>query len=293
MRRQMGFIVFLLAGIVIYSRPLLQLVKLSFDNELYSHFLLIPVVSLYFFWRYRNRTFTDVNYSGPIGIFIAAAGVAGYCIGIVYVNSLGLNDFLSISTAGFVAWVIGAFVFFFGIQALRKAIFPLFFLVFMIPVPTFILEPLILSLQVLSANATHVVFEVIGIPYLREGMFFELPGIVIEVAEECSGIRSSLALLITSVIAGHLFLETKWRGGVLALAVFPITIFKNALRITTLAVLAVYVDPSWLTDSWLHRMGGKPFFVLALFMMLPILALLRRSEREGVQCSATLEGKKI
>jgi exosortase/archaeosortase family protein len=89
-----------------------------------------------------------------------------------------------------------------------------------------------------------------------------------------------LALFITSVVAGYMFLESHPRRILLALCVFPITIFKNSLRIATLAVLGSYVDPSWVTSSWLHRMGGKPFFILALLFMLPVLWLLRRSEKK-------------
>ena len=112
-------------------------------------------------------------------------------------------------------------------------------------------------------------------------MTFQLPGIAIEVAKECSGIRSSLALFITSLLAGHMFLKTTWRKVVLVLVIIPLTIFKNAVRITTLSLLAVYVDKSWLTDSWLHKGGGIVFFVLALVFFAPVLWALARSESDG------------
>ena len=287
MRRNLSFIVVMFVGLIIFSSPLLQLVKLSFGNELYSHFLLIPLVSIYFLWTGRKRIFGNTAYSVYIGVAILLSGVAGYVIGVANANAIDLNDYLSLCTFGFIAWILGGFTFFFGMQAFRRALFPLLFLVFMIPIPLFILEPLIRFLQVQSAHAVHGIFEVIGIPYLREGMIFEVPGLAIEVAKECSGIRSSLALFITSVAAGHMFLQTGWRRVVLSLAVFPLTIFKNALRITTLALLAAYVDPSWITSSWLHRAGGKPFFILALCLMLPLILLLRRSERKDSRTASS------
>ena len=111
-------------------------------------------------------------------------------------------------------------------------------------------------------------------------MVFELPGIAIEVAKECSGIRSSLALIITSVIAGYLFLQTGWRRIVLVLLIFPLMIIKNAVRISTLSLLAVYVDEGWLTDSFLHRSGGIFFFLLALTLLAPVLLFLKKSEKK-------------
>jgi exosortase len=111
-------------------------------------------------------------------------------------------------------------------------------------------------------------------------MVFQLPEVTIQVAEQCSGIRSSLALIVATTAAGYVFLESGWRRLLLVLAIIPITIFKNALRITTLTLLAAYVDVSWLTDSWLHKAGGKPFFFIALLLWSPILWVLWRSERK-------------
>ena len=102
-------------------------------------------------------------------------------------------------------------------------------------------------------------------------------------------IRSSLALIVATTAAGYVFLDTGWRRLIGVLAIIPITIFKNALRITALTLMASYVDPSWLTDSWLHRAGGKPFFFIALLLWAPILWLLWRSERRGPERTSELK----
>jgi exosortase len=115
---------------------------------------------------------------------------------------------------------------------------------------------------------------------LRDGVVFHMPGLSIEVAPQCSGIRSSLALAITCVLAGHMFLKRGWNKALLVLAVIPITMLKNGIRIVTLTLLALYVDRGFLESS-LHRDGGILFFVLALCLMAPILFLLRRSEGSG------------
>ena len=78
--------------------------------------------------------------------------------------------------------------------------------------------------------------------------------------KQCSSIRSSLAMLITSVVAGYLTLPSGWRRVVLIPAVVPITIFKNAVRITTITLLSIYVDGKFLTDSWLHHSRGDRLF---------------------------------
>ena len=109
---------------------------------------------------------------------------------------------------------------------------------------------------------------------------FSLPGITIEVAKECSGIRSSLVLLITSLLAGHLYLRSAWTKTLLSVAVLPLAIVKNGIRIVTLTLLSIYIDPSFLTGQ-LHRGGGIVFFLLALVILAPVLWWLQRSERIG------------
>jgi exosortase/archaeosortase family protein len=108
---------------------------------------------------------------------------------------------------------------------------------------------------------------------------FEFSNVAVQVDEVCSGIRSSLALIIMSVIVGHLFLRSGWNRLLLALSIGPITVFKNALRIVSITLLANYVDIKFVSDHWFHRSGGVPFFAAAMVMFIPIVWVLRKSER--------------
>ena len=135
-------------------------------------------------------------------------------------------------------------------------------------------------LQVGSTEFTNLLFMATGVPFLREGFVFHLPGMSVEVAKQCSGIRSSLALLITAILAGHMFLNTWWKKVILAVLIIPITMFKNGIRILILTLMGTYWDPRWLTESSLHRDGGIVFFILALVLMAPILYWLRKGKSE-------------
>jgi exosortase len=130
-------------------------------------------------------------------------------------------------------------------------------------------------------------FRITGVPYLRQGLVFLLPGVSIRVAEECSGIRSSLALLITTVLASYLFLRTPWRKLLLCAVVVPSAVLKKGLRIatlSTLSILAIYVDPGFLYGR-LHHEGGIVFFMLAL---VPIaLLVMWFQKREKSRAGAT------
>ena len=144
--------------------------------------------------------------------------------------------------------------------ALSRSRFALLFLVFTIPLPMFLLEGIVTALQLASAEASDIVFRLTGASYHRSGLVFEFPNVAVELAEECSGIRSSLSLFILSIITGYLFLRTFSRRVILALAIFPITVVKNGFRIVTITLLANYVDMRFLTNHWIHSSGRDSVF---------------------------------
>jgi exosortase len=180
-----------------------------------------------------------------------------------------------------VLWT-GGFVLFYGATAARDGLFPLLFLFLMVPFPPVLLQTANNFLKDGSTETVAALFALTGTPNIRDDYVFSLPYFAIEVADACSGIRSSIGLLITSFLAGHLFLEDCSKKTILALVVLPITILKNAVRIVTLALLAIHVDRSYI-DGQLHHEGGIVFFLLSLGLLAPILVLLARSERPSLR----------
>jgi exosortase len=267
----------IVAGGMVYA-PLRDLLANPVRSEYYSHMLLIPLVSGFFLFMGRKEIFSNLEYSCSTGIPLLIVGVLLYALGWFWGESLNQNDYSSLMTFSVILFWIGAFVLLYGTQAFRNALFPLLFLVFMIPIPSVLMEKTISLLLAGSTAATHVLFKLTGIPFLKEGAVFHLPGISIQVAKECSGIRSSLGLFITGILAGHLFLRTRWKKFILVLFVYPITVLKNGIRIVTLSSLAVYVDERFITQSFLHRSGGFLFYIPALFLLGIVLWWLRRTE---------------
>jgi exosortase len=160
---------------------------------------------------------------------------------------------------------------------MASAVFPVSFLIFMVPMPDAILNILEQGSVLASADMAAFFFDASGTPLLRDGTVFALPGIVLEVARECSGIRSSWVLFITSIIASHLFLDGPWRRLVLVAFVIPLAIVRNAFRILVIGLLCVHVGPHMI-DSVIHHRGGPIFFAISLVPMLALVAWLRRGE---------------
>jgi exosortase len=264
---------------VLLAYPALRSLMSAGRNDYYSHIFLIPFVTGYFLFAERKRIFSDTRYCWTAGTPLIAAGLLAYAFALWQKERLGANDFASLSTASCILVFWGGFVLSYGRKTFRAGLFPLLFLLFAIPIPTFLLDRFIHVLRVGSTEVTQRLYDVTGTAYFREGFAYQLTGINIEVAKECSGIRSTLALIISCVVAGRLFLKSGWRRLVLVIAILPITIFKNAVRILTLSLLAVYVDTRFISESWLHHSGGIVFYLPALGLLGGILWWLRKGEK--------------
>jgi exosortase len=279
--RNLFFILFIAMTFPIFYKPLTGLIRLSFHEELYSHIMFIPIVSGLFIFKRRKAIFSTVRYSYVSGLAFILPGIFLYLIGMNQGIRLDQNDYLSLMTFSAVITWIGGFILFYGINAFRNAAFPLLFLMLMIPIPGLVMERIVLLLQKGSAEAAYGLFKLTGVPMVREGCTFHFPFMSVEVAKQCSGIHSSIALFITGVLAGQFFLTSGWRKLILLLSILPLAIIKNGVRIVTLSLLALYVDEEILTNSMLHKKGGIIFFLIALILLTPVFEMLRRSEKKN------------
>jgi exosortase len=261
--RVLGFVLVSILPVALVWISMRSLAAITLRNDTYSHIPLIPVVSFFLIYSERDRIFSRPSSGWKIGSLFLLGGVVCFVFGQLNLWTMAQENVLSVEALGVVLAWAGAFALFFGSKALRAASFQFLFLLFMIPLPEPVLHRSILMLQEGSSTVTAFLFNLFGVPVFRQGFNFTLPGVVIRVAEECSGIRSTLALVIMSVLAGHIFLRNFWHKVFLCLLVFPVTVFKNGLRIVTLSTLAVYVDDGFLHGR-LHHFGGLVFFAAGL-----------------------------
>ena len=277
------FLITVIIGLLIFFplKALLYSESKGMYYEYYSHILLIPLVSAYLLYNRRKEIWEFKKTFHPgAGVLVGVIGIIGYGTALVQGQNLEfINAVAGQITGLLIAW-LGAFLLFWGTTAFRQALFPLLFLFFMVPIPTDLMDAFIYALQWGSSEATALIFSVLGTPYYREGFVFQLQTVAIEVAKQCSGIRSTMAMVITGVLAAHLFLRDNGKKLILMLTILPITVFKNGLRIVILTLLAIHVDKRFLTDSFLHHSGGFLFYIPGLLIFGGILLLLRRMERK-------------
>jgi len=257
--------------------PLTDLLSASFRSDTYSHVLFIPLLSVCLVYLRRNSVFLKPQYCLSWGLPLLLLGMLFIWIVQKSVSFSDRNDYLCGAAFSLACVWLPAFVLSYGVKASRAASFALLFLVLMIPMPTILVDAVVGALQRGSADMTYAMFKLVGLPVDWLGFVFSIRGARFEIAKECSGIHSSLVLFVVSILAGHLFLRSIW--GKVCFSVFTVlvAIFKNAVRIVTIACLTVYVDASYY-DGWLHRKGGVVFAAFAMAILAPFLLALRKAE---------------
>jgi exosortase len=248
------------------------------DYDKYSHTLLIPFISIVLVFLERKRIFAIVQYGFGFGGVLLLAGLLVNGAAVWGLIPLGAENALSVRVLGLVLFWTAAFILCYGIRAYRAGAFPLLFLLLAVPMPNALIEFPLSVVRHGSSEMCSLKFNLADVPFLRNGFVFVLPTISIEVAKECSGIHSTLALLIVSLVAGHLFLAPLWKKILLLLFALPIVCITNGLRIAGLTLLSVYVDPRFMHGS-LHRDGGIGFCALALLLLFAALRILQWRQR--------------
>lgn len=282
-RTVLSFAAFVLLATLAFGAAWRQLMVDTLKDALHSYAVGIPFISAWLIWQMRAPASPDHRSSRPsraaaavLGLLAVATGVVGFLAlraGWIQAPTNGL----SVQMLGWVLAVWAGAFWFFPLEELRRHAFAVAFLIFTVPFPVPLVDFIEIQLQHASAWAVALTFDLTGVTYYRDARSFWIPGFRFEVAQECSGVRSTVVLFITSLVAGKLLLRAAWRRAVLSLAIIPLGIARNTLRICTITLLSAYVDPS-IIDSPLHHQGGPLFFAVSLVPLFILLWWLRRQE---------------
>lgn len=279
------FVLFLLALTGCFVRPLYALLQYSLHNEFFSYIPLIPFISLYLVWLKKAELprWTGGSWKWALA---PALGAVALLIGWHYAFEAGWldqkEDYLTFAIAGYLLFATAGCLAFFGSAISRALAFPLAFLAFMIPMPGAMLDAVTTFFQYTSAYTAVGMLKAAFMPVYLSDLTLNLPAFPIIVAPECSGIHSTMVLLITAFLAGHLFLRTGWKRVFLVVMVIPLAILRNGFRIFVISELCVRVSHDMI-NSPIHRHGGPLFFALSLIPFFAVLFWLRKSELTAAQ----------
>jgi exosortase len=272
------------AILIFWRLPVMAALNLGLRDERYGQIDAAPLLIVFLLFWERNRAFTAAASNIGAGISLVLLALCTY-FAFLARPSYTIEDIrfpLAVFLA-VVAWM-GAFICCFGLRSFRATWFPLCCLFLMIPVPPRLMNGLTAVLQHGSAAVSCQMLRLAGVPVFAEGMRMMLPGLQIDIAPECSGIHSFLALGLVALLGGRLCLQFGWSQIGLVVCTIPIAIFKNAVRISVIAWLGAYVDRAVLNGNF-HHYGGLVFTPLAVAILVALLMTLKKSETRIAQQS--------
>lgn len=268
-KRHVAAALILGAGVVwLYGGALSSLVQQWASDDDYSHGFFVLPLAVFFVWERRHALGGAASRPGVAGLALLGASLAVFIAG-----TLGAELFLTrISLLGVLG---GAILFVWGRDHFRILLFPLAFLLLMIPLPAIVFNQIAFPLQLLASRVGETAIAAAGIPVLREGNVLHLAHANLEVAEACSGIRSLISLLMLGVVLGY-FTEPR-NGGRIAIAVatVPIAIVANASRVAGTGIASHWLGPA-AAEGFFHTFSGWLMFVVAFAGLLVTQRLIAR-----------------
>ena len=253
--------------LICYIPVLIGLVHVwSSDGDM-GHGFFVPVVVGYILWQRRSELVAIRPQPSYLGLIPIVAGAL-----LMLVGTLGAQIF--IARVAFLISLAGAVYFLGGKPLMRLVAFPLFLLLFMIPIPALIYARITLPLQLFASTVAEYILAMVGIPVLRDGNVLELASQRLSVVEACSGIRSLLSLTFLSLVYGYFFDSKPWMRWLLLAATIPVAIAANAARVTLTGMVSEYrVD---LAQGLFHEFEGFVLFVVAVVLLISFHQLVNR-----------------
>ena len=254
--------------LLVYWSVLRGLIDAWSTDDNYSHGFFIAPLAAYFAWERRRAFAAATVRPSYLGLVVVAGSMALLVAGL-----LGAELFLSrVSLIGAIA---GSILFLFGWQRLRIAIFPLAFLLLMVPLPALIFNKIAFPLQLVASHVGEYTISSLEIPILREGNVLILANATLEVAEACSGIRSLVSLFTLGIVFGYFVDRRPWVRALIALSAVPVAILANGLRVASAGVAAHNFGAAGV-EGLFHEFSGWVVFIIAFLMMLGFQRLLQR-----------------
>lgn len=270
------YLAWIVLCVLVFWKPVSALFHLAEQDDTASHIILIPFIAVWLIYTERSQLRLRDSLDFRAGLFFSLPALSLTLL-VLRCASCAPKEVLSGFILALILFLVAGFISIMGQEAAKSSWFAFAILLFAVPLPEGPLNKTIYWLQSGSAAVAELLFNLSGVPVMRQGFYFYLPEVSIEVAQECSGIRSSIALLILALLVAHFAFRPFWKKAVFVLAGLAMMLIKNGFRIATLTLLANYVNRDFLYGK-LHHQGGVVFFVIGLALLLPVYWLLRRGE---------------
>lgn len=244
-----------LAWFGVYFSTLEHMLTVWSNSETYKHCFFIVPISLYILYE-KKHLLSRLHYEPVWLMLLPLLGVQTlYVLGDQL--SIGLiTHFCAVSSFILIVWTV------IGHSAFRVVLFPLFYLYFCVPFG----EEFVPQLQIITADISTALLNVVNIPVYREGLYLYLPNGTFHVAEACAGIRFLIGTFSLGVLLAYLNYQTLWKRALFIFICALVPVIANGIRAFGIMVIGYLSDMK-------HAVGAD-HLVYGWFFFLFVLALL-------------------
>jgi exosortase len=246
--------------IAIYSPVWYYLYDSWARDPYYSHGPLVLLLFILLLFLKRKQISAAITRSNRDGnSLVLLSGLLLYTLGMFL-------DFRFIEEISFIVSLAGLVILVFGKDVFRIIAFPIFFLLFMVPLPAALPLILALPLQLYAATASNIILQFIGVPIYQDGVNLYIPNFNFIVERSCNGLNSSISLLMVSILFVHLLPCRKSKKILLVLLSVPIALSANIIRITMIVIIAFILNPEE-AMFFFHELSSPLLFIIELCIL--------------------------
>lgn len=244
------------------------------NTEEQAHGPIVLVVVLFLVWQKRDALLPTASNGQPVGRLQATVGWTILVSGLLSYALGRSQEILIFEIGSHIPVVVGAMLITLGFRQIKALWFPLFFILFMIPLPGFIVDSATGSLkQYVSVLAENIIYF-LDYPIARNGVVLTIGQYQLLVADACSGLHSMFSLSAMGLLYLYLMSHTNWaRNAILISAILPIAFAANVVRVIVL-VLVTYHFGDEAGQGFVHDFAGLLLFIVGLLFLFVLDALL-------------------
>ncbi len=259
---------------VLYLPSLFHLFTGIWSQDEQMHGPIVLAISLWLLYRNWGRMEAAAQ-----GQAASAWGWPAFVFGLL-LYALGRSQGILMFEVGSVIWLlVGLVLLQRGSAALKAQWFALFFMLFMVPLPSSVVDTVTLPMKMaVSYAAEHVLFWA-GYPIGRNGVILQIGQYMLLVADACAGLHTLLTLEALGLLYLNLVQRDSWvRNVSLAVLIVPISFTANVIRVMALTLITYHFGDA-AGQGFLHGFAGMVLFLSALVLILAIDSLIHTAER--------------
>ena len=261
----------ILAGLAaLYVPTYLELSRGLWRDEEYAHGPIIVAVFAWLVWRARDVLRDASQRPAPVaGALTLAFGLALYLLG--RTQSLPIFE-----VASHLPVIAGVVLLMRGFGGVKRLAFPLLFLAFLVPLPGFMLDYVIVPLKAFVSSAVETLLAALAYPVEREGVVLWVGDHQMLVADACSGLNSLYSLVALGLLYTQVTQPRSLARTLLTLAaIVPIAVIANIARVLLLVLVTYHLGPE-VAQGWVHDAAGMMVFVVAFLLLLGFDGVVRK-----------------